>query len=234
MRVITKTGFFFAAAALLLFIAPACRKAKVEEDNKKNQRNAGESVIEDIDATHRGTFACINLATGEVKQMKPEDAKNSKEWDLAVSTFFFKTNSGDSGPGNGGAFLTKTEETKDLKLEDYKTLPTEEQWVIDKEGLWNSKAAPKDAPMEDRYGEFSETGVNPELTAQYKNVRKYFFSEITHYGLFTPKPGMPPDFRMEEGIFFVRCADGKIAKCRIDYSGSIAYHYKLTYIYDVK
>lgn len=224
MRAITKTGFFFAAAALLLFIAPACRKAKVDE-KKKEEGEKGQTI--EVDASKYNVFACVNFATGKVETMTPEDAKNSAAWDLAVSTFFFKTNSGDSGLGNGGAYLTKTEETKDIKLEDYKILPTEEQWVLDKESLWQS--TPNNG-MD--YGEFSMTGINPALTSQFENVKNYFFSKVIHFGLFT-RYDMPPKERMEEAIFFVRCADGKVAKCRVAYANK-AYNYKITYIYDVK
>ena len=215
---------FCVVAALLLFLAPACRKAKVTTEQNKNKE---EGTTIEVDASKYGTFACINFATGEVKDMTHGDAKNVTSWDLAVSTFFFKTNSGASGPGKGGAFLTKTEETKDIKLEDYKTLPTEEQWVVDAESVWQS--TPNNGMA---YGEFTETGISPVLTSQFENQKDYFFSKVKHFGLFTYY-NMPPKERLEEAIFFVRCADGKVARCRVNYADK-AYHYKISYIYDVK
>lgn len=221
---------FALAAALLILVTPACRKQKVENE-KKRKLNAGEWQIEKIDATRKDLFACVNFATGEVEMMTAEDSKHSREWDLAISTFYFKTNSGMSGPGKGGAFLTKTEDTRKVKLADYKSIPTDEQWVIDEEGIWNSKAG------RDRmdYGKFSETGINHLFTSQYKNNKEYLFSDPIHVGLVTSiKEAMPPTFRIEEAIFFVRCADGKIAKCRIAPSGEVTFQYQITYIYDVK
>jgi HmuY protein len=45
----------------------------------------------------------LSLATGQRVALTDIDALSSKAWDLAFKRFVVRTNSGDSGPGNGGA-----------------------------------------------------------------------------------------------------------------------------------
>ncbi len=232
-------GCCVATAALLLL--SSCRADKVKKNEKekeeKEQQEQQAGVKElTIDAARLG-FAFVNFETGKViTDLNKDNAKNQTDWDFGVSRFYFKTNSGTSGIGKGGAFRTPTEETKDIKLHEYNKIPSENDWKIDEDGEFESTKGSGMTP-----GTFATTGLNFALTTVFKNPKNYAAGgseNVTSFGIYTYLYGMPPSKfppRMEKCIFFVRCANGKIAKCRLDYAGDKhPYHFKLTYIYPVE
>ena len=91
------------------------------------------------------------------------------------------------------------------------------------------------------YGTFTRTGLNMALSTSYKNSQQ-FFNGYTQLGVAAFIPGMPPKAIVDESIFFVRCANGKVAMCRLrngqkaqGQSNSFSsIKYKLDYIYPVE
>ncbi len=68
----------------------------------------GEERVLYVDATAGGAdgtepWVYISLATGDAVPLTDLDALDSTAWDLALRRFVIRTNSGDSGPGQGGA-----------------------------------------------------------------------------------------------------------------------------------
>jgi len=59
-----------------------------------------------VDASEGDGFpwVYVSLGTGQALALTDIEALGSKAWDLAFKRFVVRTNSGDSGPGNGGAF----------------------------------------------------------------------------------------------------------------------------------
>lgn len=58
-------------------------------------------LVLNIDASASDSFVYLDLGTGAV--VSPSNPEQSMEWDLAVRRTGFRTNSGTSGPGAGGA-----------------------------------------------------------------------------------------------------------------------------------
>jgi hypothetical protein len=69
---------------------------------------SGDEQVLYVDATAGGPdgtepWVYISLASGQAVALSDIDALGSTEWDLALRRFVLRTNSGDSGPGQGGA-----------------------------------------------------------------------------------------------------------------------------------
>lgn len=97
----------FASAWLLL--SSACSEATGKPDPGAAPGGEGAELSVDVPATGR---AFVKLSTPEVVT-PPDDGASSTDWDLALSGYEVFTNSGLSGPGDGGAFP--------LDLSDYES-----------------------------------------------------------------------------------------------------------------
>lgn len=69
---------------------------------------SGDEQVLYVDATAGGPdgsepWVYVSLASGQAVAVSDIDALASTEWDLALRRFVIRTNSGDSGPGQGGA-----------------------------------------------------------------------------------------------------------------------------------
>ena len=235
----------------------ACRKKKVEDNIKKRENaqrelEAHEVKTLDIDVSAFGTWLWVNFEKGATvnSAMTPEEALNSDAWDLGLNRVYFKTNGGKSGQGKGAAYHTDPEKkdknkstrlgkerTDKLKLWEYRERPAADAWVVDSEEFYNS--APIASGM--GYGTFVKTGLNMALSTTYINPQE-FFSGYSQLGVAAFVPGMPPKAIVDESIFFVRCANGKVAMCRLR-NGQEAQgqpnkfssiKYKLDYIYPIE
>lgn len=95
-----------AACASLAFFASSCKKD--EPTNKTNSSPAANTVI--IDATDYQNYVYFSFAEGKVvKTVKYDDEaiKKDMSWDLGLHRYEFRTNSGTSGEGKGGAVETE-------------------------------------------------------------------------------------------------------------------------------
>lgn len=99
--------------------------------------NGDERVIY-VDATAGGiegqdqhAWVYISLQSGEAVALTDLEALKSKGWDLAFKRFLVRTNSGDSGPGDGGAIRIALDwDEVDASTLGAKQLPVE-QWFDD-------------------------------------------------------------------------------------------------------
>ncbi len=57
-----------------------------------------------IDGQDKNPWVYVSLATGDVVGLTDLEALTSFDWDLGFKRFVIRTNGGDSGPGQGGAF----------------------------------------------------------------------------------------------------------------------------------
>ena len=62
-----------------------------------------EYTLVDIDASSYTEWVYFSFSTGEIVDV--EDYENSSDWDLGVMRNHFRTNSGQSGNGFGGAYV---------------------------------------------------------------------------------------------------------------------------------
>ncbi|RYZ05253.1 MAG: hypothetical protein EOO73_20770 [Myxococcales bacterium] len=84
-----------------------------------------------IDGQDEHAWVYVSLATGEAVTLTDLAALESRAWDLAFKRFVVRTNSGDSGPGRGGAIRIGLDwEQVDASTVGDKILPIEE-WFDD-------------------------------------------------------------------------------------------------------
>jgi hypothetical protein len=108
MRSIKNLSFIF--AALLLFGFACDNSSSNEEDLIIT------NTINDVpaDTGSTGEFTFVNLSTGEIVTDSA-----STDWDLGFAQTNIITNSGVSGPGNGGAFILNN-----ISFDDVTEVPT--------------------------------------------------------------------------------------------------------------
>lgn len=256
----TKRFFYVLMALSICVLASSCRNKKVDDnirEEEKKQKQLAEHDVKtlEIETTKFGAWLWINFEKGQAVQagMTPEQAMTSSEWDLGINRVYFKTNGGKSGSGQGAAYHTdplvkedpkadgvrKGEERTDkTNLWEYKKRPTDKDWVVDAEEYYNSK------PGENmQYGTFEKTGLNMQLSTTYINSQNYILGGYKQFGISGFVPGMPPKAPVDPSIFFVRCANGKIAICRLRNGQEVkgtqngsqtGIKYKLDFIYPVE
>jgi len=255
----TKKICYVLMALGICVLASSCRNKKVDDnirEEEKKQKQLAEHDVKtlEIETTKFGAWLWINFEKGQAVQagMTPEQAMTSSEWDLGINRVYFKTNGGKSGSGQGAAYHTdplviedpKTdgvrkgeERTDKANLWEYTKRPTEKDWMVDEEEYYNNK--PNTGGM--GYGSFEKTGLNMALSTTYNDPQK-FFSGIKRFGISGFVPGMPPAAPVDPSIFFVRCANGKIAICRLRSGQEVkgvknnfsSIKYKLDFIYPVE
>lgn len=85
-----------------------------------------------IEGQDQHAWVYISLQTGEAVALTDLEALESKGWDLAFKRFLVRTNSGDSGPGEGGAIRIALDwDQVDASTLGSKTLPGEEWFDAD-------------------------------------------------------------------------------------------------------
>ena len=91
---------------ILIFLLMSC------EENNPSQGSSQECNLDGIHATIEATsytewkyLSVTENGLIELEPMSDEEAFNSNEWDIAMMRNHFRTNSGESGSGNAGAFM---------------------------------------------------------------------------------------------------------------------------------
>lgn len=92
--------WLWALPAALLAATAGCSEATGNGETSGGNPGDGTPLTFDVPATGR---AFVRLSTPEVVT-PPDDGMSSTDWDLAFSAYDVFTNSGLSGPGDGGAF----------------------------------------------------------------------------------------------------------------------------------
>lgn len=85
-----------------------------------------------IEGQDRHPWVYVSLQTGEAVALTDLEALESKGWDLAFKRFLVRTNSGDSGPGEGGAIRIALDwDQVDGSTLGSKSLPAEDWFDAD-------------------------------------------------------------------------------------------------------
>lgn len=155
--------------------------------------------------------------------------------DLAFHRYDFRTNSGESGRGQGGAFITTEKDVAaSIAQVDGSNFVTDEMSVVLKKFSM--------ASMEGGGMQYKEEPTNTLLSAKYvkDGDGKFQYNAMgmpekvkEHKGLLS-SAGMPPEVTMKEEVFLVRCADGSVARVKLlDWQDDKAKtgHIKFQYVY---
>lgn len=106
-----------AAVTTLLFLTPGCNLEELGQPGATGGGDLGEGGhLLDFDVPASGRVF-IRLATPEVVTLA-DDGAASTAWDLAFSGYEVFTNSGESGPGNGGALPIAPEDYTSGKVNE--------------------------------------------------------------------------------------------------------------------
>jgi hypothetical protein len=85
-----------------------------------------------INGQDKNPWVYVSLASGQAVALTDLDALSSKAWDLAFKRFIVRTNSGDSGPGQGGAIrIALAWDKVDASTLGMQTLPKENWFDAD-------------------------------------------------------------------------------------------------------
>ncbi len=101
--------YYFITIMILLLIS--CQS---DQDEELCVINGINTTIEATSFTDWNYFQVTDSGFIEVPWMPDSEAQNSYDWDIAMMRNHFRTNSGLSGPGNGGALMIDTVWTCDI------------------------------------------------------------------------------------------------------------------------
>ena len=157
------------------------------------------------------------------KEVEVSDYKNSDAWDIAFHRFDIRLNCGESGKGKGAAVFSGVNE-----MEKATKVPTE-GWVTDAIGTITIKFSMGGGSHDSNH---EQTGYNHLITGK-KTERGDMSGGWLDYDL----GNMPPSVRLSGKVFFVKCADGKIARIQFtdckDKTGRKNGFISFTYDYNV-
>ena len=215
-----KKIIFSALCALPLIVSLTSCGKKKDEPNQPSTPEAVTKTVT-IDASKYETWQYFSFSKGEV--LNVTDYKNDLNWDMALHRYDVRLNCGESGKGKGGAvFSGKTE------MDQATTVPTD-GYTVDVLGRITVKyeMGPDGHQME-----YEEQGFSEVITGK-KNAQGFAsggWLEFSH-------GPAGPTYKLSKRVFFVRGADGNIAKVQFtDYQdaelkkGVITF----TYTYPVK
>ena len=207
-----KSSLFVVAVTLALGMS-ACRGNK-NDTPQPNPEPAVRSVV--IDATAYPSYAYFSFEQGKVIKTVAHDdqaIRDDKSWDLGFHRYEFRTNSGESGKGQGGAAEAGT---ADLKARV--TIPTGDKFEVDRK-VGQLFVFDHGQPMN-----YEESAANLVLTT----IRKFTAIpnspmpriEIIREGAITQDmskhgQGGAPLVTLSNKVYIVRTATGKYAKVKI-------------------
>ncbi len=158
------------------------------------------------------------------KEVKVVDYKNDLSWDIAFHRYDIRLNCGESGKGQGGAVFANA-----LDMEKATKVPTS-GWEVDKEGIITVKFSMGGGQHDANH---EKTGYNHVITGK-KSKR----GDLGGGWLDTDLSDMPPKARLSGKVFFVKCADGKVARIQFtdyrDKTGKVRGVISFVYDYNVK
>lgn len=210
----------------LLLLASCKKKDEPHVDAKEK-----EMVVDATDHTVWKYFSFTKDGLVEVSNFS-----NDKSWDLAFHRYDFRTNSGESGVGKGGAYITS--ET-DLSASIEKV--SDDKFVVDEKSL-----ALMQLSMGGGTGhvmKWEEVPTNTLISVKYKKQDGGFaftpsgmpIKEKEQTALIKQDLSqMPPVVTLSDKVFLIRCADGSVAKVKVvDYQDSkkVTGHIKFRYVY---
>lgn len=153
----------------------------------------------------QGEWIYFSFATGkEVGGVTESNYQERSDWDIAFNSFFFRTNSGKSGKGKGGALKTDKQ-----NLADVKEAPTT-GYGIDEDYValgYNGKVIEHKTTANVVLSGISKIQLQPRVDIRLGEAIRF--------------QGPPPTYTPNENVFIIRTADGKYAKVKfVSYSNA--------------
>lgn len=174
-----------------------------------------------VDATKYENWQYFSFAKGEVVTVA--DPKNDLNWDMALHRYDVRLNCGESGKGKGGAIFSGT-----IEMNEAVAVPAE-GYAVDILGKITTvfEMGPDGHNIQSEEQGFSEV-ITGKKNAQGSSLGGWL--DFSH-------GAMGPTYKITKKVFFVRGADGQVAKVQFtDYQnaelekGFITF----TYTYPVK
>lgn len=218
IKTMKKLFLSLAIVAMAIFAASCSKENKDEPRPKTEGEVAGEITI---NATDYSKWVYFSFDKGAVVEVA--DPKSSLDWDLGFHFLDFRTNSGASGKGGGGALVTNLKAVSD-KLD---AIPSSDKFVQDIlydfviTKMPNMSGGGHGAPT------YEQTGANPVLTSiqkikigpDGKPERRKSGSVIlipaNEGAAIFDHAKMPPRMGASDKVFLVRTAKGKLAKIKV-------------------
>lgn len=215
---------YFLLVALITLGAISCRKSAVGDEREREKQRQEEEARRRAEEAAKGiktlkvdvsglkNWKFVSFKEGKVlDNVNLNNSKASLDWDMGLNFFYYKTNSGTSGKGKGGAARLAIDSHK-ADMKDFSHKPDPNAWVEDQDYSVMVKFSQRNA-------EWEVTGLNLSLTTQYDKENDWM-GKVTQHGvvsLYNPKAPEhgSPDVKESNEIFYVRCADGTYAKCRL-------------------
>ena len=215
-----KKIIFSALCALPLIVSLTSCGKKKDEPNQPSIPDAVTKTIT-INASKYESWQYFSFSKGEVVNVT--DYKNDLNWDMALHRYDVRLNCGESGKGKGAAVFSGVNE-----MEKATKVPTE-GWVTDAIGTITIKFSMGGGSHDSNH---EQTGYNHLITGK-KTERGDMSGGWLDYDL----GNMPPSVRLSGKVFFVKCADGKIARIQFtdckDKTGRKNGFISFTYDYNV-
>jgi len=111
---------------IMLFLFIGC------EDDIYDDENCLDGIEETVEATNYINWIYISVTDTALIELEitEEQAQNSFDWDIAMMRNHFRTNSGESGPGDGGALMLDDTWTCEI-FNDITLIPNDAIFVSD-------------------------------------------------------------------------------------------------------
>ena len=111
---------------IMLFLFIGC------EDDIYNDESCLDGIEETVEATNYINWIYMSVTdTALIElEMTEEQAQNSFDWDIAMMRNHFRTNSGESGPGDGGALMLDDTWTCEI-FNEFSLIPNDAIFVSD-------------------------------------------------------------------------------------------------------
>ena len=185
---------------LLLTLALVGTLLFTQCNKKPDAKTPAQKKTAEVDARAFDQWAYFNLREGKVVTVT--NPETDLTWDIAFHRYDFRTNSGASGKGQGGAA-----ETAFAEVTDRGSLPEASAFTQDEIGTIVSYMS--GGHGDDNGIQYAQTGVNYLLTTKTDENGK-----IVHQGAIAMK-GMPPTYEYSGKVYAVRCADGSHALVKV-------------------
>ncbi|MDO4790781.1 MAG: HmuY family protein [Porphyromonas sp.] len=191
--------------SLIILAALSLTSCKEKPGESPSPNSSAKEYTQSKPTVFKGEWIYFSFATGkEVEGVTESNYQESLNWDIAFNSFFFRTNSGKSGKGKGGALKTEQQ-----NLADVKEAPTT-GYDIDKEYValgYNGQVLEHNTTANVVLSGISKIQLQPRVDIQLGEAIKF--------------QGPPPTYRPNDKVFIIRTAEGKYAKVKfISYSNA--------------
>lgn len=205
------------ALAGLTLATSACSKDKDNEPRVSPTNEEVKTIT--IDASAYDKYVYFSFEKGAVVETVAWDdatIRSRQDWDLGLHRYEFRTNSGESGAGQGGAF-----ETANTDIKTPVTIPAADAFQADTHKQLQLVEFGQAAGGHSF--NYQEASLNPVLSAQITyGANPAINQTVTKPGAITQYMrghgdggGSGPSVVLSDKVYLVRTASGKVAKVKV-------------------